>query len=294
MKKILNAMIVMAMLGSAVAALAGHPFVICDIHKKQIMKVDEKGEVVWTYPGPVVHDVWMLKNGNILFAGPATGVVEVTPEKKEVWTYKAEKGQSVLSCQPLPNGDVMIGIEGKPSRIIEVGRDGTVKKTIPLQTKGSIRLARKTHTGAYIVAERKESSIHEYDGDGKLIRVIKSKGAVFMAARLKNGNTLIGTGTGHELVEVDPDRKVAWEVKENDLPGIPIRAAAGFQRLPNGNTVLCNWGGHGHLGKQAQIVEITPEKKVVWQVFDNKKFSTPLHIQLLDVEGDPAKGELER
>ncbi|MBT7068262.1 MAG: hypothetical protein HN919_18340 [Verrucomicrobia bacterium] len=294
MKKILNVVMVLGILFIATTAVAGHPFVICDIHKKQIMKVDEQGDVVWTYPGPKVHDLWMLKSGNILFAGPATGVVEVTPAKEEIWSYKAPKGQSVLSCQPLPNGDVMVGIEGKPSRIIEVGRDGRTKKTITLQTKGPIRLARKTHTGTYIVAERKEPSIHEYDAESRLIRRIPSKGAVFMAARLKNGNTLIGSGTGHELTEVDPKGKVVWAVRENDLPGIPIRDAAGFQRLPNGNTVLCNWGGHGHLGKQAQIVEITPEKKVVWKVFDNQNFSTPLHIQLLDVKGDPAAGELMR
>ena len=274
--------------------VAGHPFVICDIHKKQIMKVDANGEVVWTYPGEKVHDLWALPSGSILFAGPKTGVVEVTPDKKEVWTYKAGKGEAILSCQPLANGDVMVGIQGKPSRIIEVGRDGAVRKSIPLQTKGTIRLCRKTHTGTYLVAERAESSIHEYNGEGELIRRIASKGAVFMAARLKNGNTLIGTGTGHALVEVDPNDKVVWQVGENDLPGIPIRDAAGFQRLPNGNTILCNWGGHGQLGKQAQIVEITPDKQVVWQVFDNEKFATPLHIQLLDVEGDPARGELIR
>jgi len=276
------------------SAAAGHPFVICDIHKKQIMKVDANGKVVWTYPGERVHDLWVLPSGNILFAGPKTGVVEVTPGKKEVWTYRAGKGEAILSCQPLPDGRVMVGIQGKPSRIVEVGRDGALRKTIPLQTKGTIRLARKTHTETYLVAERKESSIHEYDGEGALIRRIASKGAVFMAARLRNGNTLIGTGTGHALVEVDPNDRIVWQVGENDLPGIPIRDAAGFQRLPNGNTVLCNWGGHGHIGKQAQIVEITPDKKVVWQVFDNEKFTTPLHIQLLDIKGDPARGELYR
>ncbi|MBT3381976.1 MAG: hypothetical protein HN742_25700 [Lentisphaerae bacterium] len=279
---------------SGSSAAVGHPFVICDIHKKQIMKVDAAGEVVWTYPGERVHDLWVLPSGNVLFAGPKTGVVEVTPGKKEVWTYRAGKGEAILSCQPLPNGNVLVGIQAKPSRIIEVGRDGTVHRTIPLQTKGAIRLARKTHTGTYIVAERAESSIHEYDREGRLIRRIASQGAVFMAARLKNGNTLIGTGTGHTLVEVDPNDRVVWQVGENDLPSIPIRDAAGFQRLPNGNTVLCNWGGHGHIGKQAQIVEITPDKKVVWQIYDNEKFTTPLHIQLLDVPGDSAKGELVR
>ncbi|MDP6524294.1 MAG: hypothetical protein QGH15_08725 [Kiritimatiellia bacterium] len=273
---------------------AGHPFVICDIHRQEILKVNASGKVTWRYPAPRAHDLWALKGGNILFSGPVTGVVEVTPDKREVWNFRAPKGEHVYACQPLPGGDVMVGIEGKPSRIIEVGRGGEIKKTITLQTKGSIRLSRKTHTGTYLIAERHGESIHEYDSTGKMIRRIASKGKVFMAARLKNGNTLIGTGTGHELVEVDPNDKIVWQVKENDLPGIPIRDAAGFQRLPNGNTVLCNWGGHGHVGKQTQIIEITPKKEVVWKVFRNETFSTPLHVQLLDIPGDPAKGELVR
>jgi len=80
----------------------------------------------------------VLKNGNILFSGPVTGLVEVTPGKKEVWNFRVPKGDRVYSCQPLPGGGVMVGIEGKPSRIIEVGRNGEIKKTITLQTKGAI------------------------------------------------------------------------------------------------------------------------------------------------------------
>jgi len=282
----------------------GHPFVICDIHNAEVMIVNEKGDVTWRYPAPRAHDVWMLKNGNVLFSGPNTGVVEVSMDKKEVWNYKIPSSEgSIYACQPLPNGDVMVGVLGprkgkkkvyNGSRIIEVDRSGKVKKTIRLQTKGPIRLARKTPEGTYLVPSRGDSSIHEYDEESNLIRVIKSKGAVFLAVRLKNGNTVIGNGTGHELYEVDPNDKVVWKVGEHDLPGIPIRDAAGFQRLPNGNTILCNWGGHGHVGKQTQIVEITPEKKVVWKVFRNSVFATPLHIQVLDVKGDPAKGELIR
>ncbi len=276
------------------AAASGHPFVCCDIHKEQIIKVDAQGEVVWTYPAVKVHDLWVLPNDNILFAGPTTEVVEVTPDKKVAWSYKADEKESIFACQPLPGGAVMVGIHGTPSRIIEVGRDGKIQKSITLQTTGTIRLSRKTHTGTYLVADRVESSIHEYDGQGKLIRKIAATGHVYMAVRLKNGNTLIGCGDGHTLIEVDPHDKVVWQIRENDLPGHPIRDAAGFQRLPNGNTVLCNWGGHGHLGQQAQIIEITPDKEVIWQVFDNQKFGTPLHIQLLDVKDDPASGNLFR
>ena len=40
---------------------------------------------------------FVLKNGNILFSGPKTGVVEVTPDKKVVWSYKAEKKQAIYA-----------------------------------------------------------------------------------------------------------------------------------------------------------------------------------------------------
>ena len=58
------------------------------------------------------------------------------------------------------------------------------------------------------------------------------------------------------------------EVKENDLPGNPLRFVAGLQRLPNGNTLICNWGGHGFIGQQPQICEITRDKQVVGEIYD--------------------------
>jgi hypothetical protein len=57
---------------------------------------------------------------------------------------------------------------------------------------------------------------------------------------------------------------------------------------------VCNWGGHGHVGKQPQIFEVTPDKRIVWQVYDYKKFGTISSIQVLDVKGDPAKGKILR
>ena len=56
----------------------------------------------------------------------------------------------------------------------------------------------------------------------------------------------------------------------------------GAQRLPNGNTILCNWGGHGHTSGPA-VLEITPDKKLVWSLtprIQNRVSS----IQILDPE----------
>ena len=136
--------------------------------------------------------------------------------------------------------------------------------------------------------------MRELDADGKVLRNIKVKGNPFVAVRLPNGNTLIACGDGHTLIEVDPQDKIVWRIDENELPGHPLRFVAGVQRLPNGNTIVCNWGGHGHRGKQPHVFEVTRDKKVVWQVYDNKQFRTISSIYMLDVPGDPTKGEILR
>jgi hypothetical protein len=111
---------------------------------------------------------------------------------------------------------------------------------------------------------------------------------------LPNRHLLIALGDGHKVIEVDEKEKVVWELNENDLPEHPLRLMAGFQRLPNGNTVFCNYLGHGHLGKQAHVFELTPDKKVVWSFTDHVNFKTINQIQLLDVKGDVTKGEILR
>jgi hypothetical protein len=66
----------------------------------------------------------------------------------------------------------------------------------------------------------------------------------------------------------------------------------GLQRLPNGNTVMSNWLGHGQLGKGPHLIEVTPEKKVVWTFSEHKSMKSVSSVQLLDVPGDAVKGEI--
>jgi len=69
---------------------------------------------------------------------------------------------------------------------------------------------------------------------------------------------------------------------------------AGCQRLPNGNTIFCNYLGHGHIGEQPMFFELTPDKKIVWSFRDDAHFKTINQIQLLDVPGDVTKVEILR
>ncbi len=272
---------------------ASHPFLCADTRTGSVMKVGRDGEIFWSYSVPQVHDVWGLKNGNVLLASTKLGVQEVSPDKKVVWRYKAGKKDRTYSCQPLSDGAVLVGISGKPNRFIEVNRDGVVTKTVEVKAKGSIRLVRKTKSGNCVVAARSEKKVQVYDTSGALIREIAVPGA-YHAVELDNGNILVGCMDGHMVLEIDPNDKIVWQIAENELHGIPLRTVGGLQRLPNGNTVIINYAGADYIGQQPQIIEVTRDKKVVWQVFDNEQLCTPAHVQLLDLPGDAAAGELYR
>ncbi len=209
----------------------------------------------------------------------------VTRDGQVVWDYSAPVGAEVYTCQMLPNGNVLV-CEGGTKRLVEVDREGRVVVEISIATgvgvHGQFRIARKLSDGAYLVAFWKEGCVKEIAADGSVRRTIGGLGEAYMAQRLPNGNTLIGCGDPHRVVEVDPAGAVVWEVKENDLPGHPLRFAAHVERLTNGNTIICNWPGHGYEGKQPMLVEVTREKKVIWQFDGRDRFRGIIGFQLLD------------
>ena len=262
----------------------GHPFLCADYGGGKVCLVNKEGQIEWEHKARGPQDVWLLANGNILFTH-VKGTMEVTRDKKVVWEYKTAPANEVHACQPLPDGVVMVAESG-PCRLIEVDREGKILKEVKLTTNcknthGQMRGARKLANGNYLVGQYSDGAVREYDAAGKIVWEFKHKNA-FGGLRLPNGNTLISTGDAHKVLEVDPQGKVVWEINENDLPGNPLRFVAGVERLANGNTVICNWGGHGHVGKQPQLVEVAPDKTIVSQLFDNAQFKTISGVCILD------------
>ena len=283
-------------------AQAAHPFLACDYNGGKVSRVSADGKIEWQYECKNPQDIWLLPNGNYLFCF-LTGAVEVTPdaEKKIVWEYKAptDVKNEVHACQPLPDGKVMI-VEVGTSRIIEVDRAGKIAKEIKLTTDPAVKMhnqfrgTRKLANGHYLVCFKGEGKIVELDKDGKVVRELKVPGDPHEVVPVGKGNLLVTCGDGHKVQEFDKDGKVVWELNENDLEGNPLRLMAGCQRLPNGNTIFCNYLGHGFIGKQPQVLEVTRDKKVVWHVEDHVNFKTINQIQLLDVKGNVLKGEILR
>ncbi|MEI6232475.1 MAG: arylsulfotransferase family protein [Planctomycetota bacterium] len=295
----------------------GHRF-IAGQDGKHLAIVDKKGEIEWSYKIGPNHDAHLLANGNILMQTNYQNIIEITPNKENtiVWSYNAakmngnaaedgKKGRpvEVHAFQRLADGNTMI-VESGPSRIIEVDKDGKIAKEIKLTVKNrsthsDTRNARKLENGHYLVAHENDGTVREYDADGKVvweyeIQMGDKKGAgghgpegygnhCYSAIRLPNGNTLIGGGNSHSVIEVNPAKEIVWKLEQNDLPGIQLAWVTQVQALKNGNIIV----GNCHAGdKNPQIIEVTRDKKVVWSFKDFKNFGNSLPVSfVIDSEG---------
>lgn len=292
------------------AADIKHKVLAADYSKKRMAIVSERGSIEWEYPVRDIHDLHMLPNGNILCQDGWTRVIEVNSAKEIVWSYdsstkngNAGKRVEVHAFQRLENGLTMI-VESGPGRILEVDREGQVQKEIPLKrdhpsAHSDTRMARKTKSGTYLVCQERDGFVREYDSDGNVIWEFEvplfgkeRKGGhgveafgnnVYGAIRLENGNTLIGTGNGHSILEVTSEKEIVWSIHQNDLPGIQLAWVTTIAQLPNGNIVF----GNCHAGPEnPQIVEVTRDKKVVWTFKDFEQFGNALPVsQILGVKG---------
>ena len=286
---------------------ATHGHRVLGADKGKVAVVESDGKVSWEYPNPfTVHDLARLPNGNIMFQSGAATVVEVSPEKKVVWSYTSKpkapyKGAiEVHAFQRLADGTTMIAETGN-KRIIEVDKDGTIVKEVPLQvdhphSHRDTRTARKLANGHYLVCHEGDGVVREYDGDGKVVwsyaldlanrpRTPGHDGhgtEVFSALRKADGNTLIAAGNGNRVIEVNPAGKIVWSVEHDELPGIKLCWVSTLALRPNGNLVF----GNCHAGpNNPQAIEVTRDKKVVWTFHDFKTFGNDL-VCVLVLDGD--------
>ena len=276
-----------------------------DDSTRRLAIIAPNGSVEWEMKVSAIHDASVLPNGNILFQQGWTKIIEITPDKKTVWEYDAAKMNGnegkrveVHAFQRLDNGLTMI-VESGPARIIEVDKDGKIQHEIKLKvnhpsTHSDTRLVRKLASGNYLVAHESDGTVREYDGAGKIVWECEvplfgkeRKGghgpeafgnSVFSAARLANGNTLIGGGNGHCVLEVTPQKEIVWKLEQNDLPGITLAWVTRVERLANGNTRF----GNCHAGPDnPQFIEVTKDKKVVWTFKDFKNFGNSMPVQIV-------------
>ena len=222
------------------AGAVRHRILSADSSTERIAIIDEAGKTQWEAKIGPLHDLHMLPSGNVLYQTSWTDLIEVDPSSgKVVWQYhsarqnaKDGKAVEVHAFQRLDSGATLI-VESGRSRLIEVSPEGEVLHTVPLRVSmphphRDTRLVRKLASGNYLVC---------HEGDG-LVR------------------------------EYDPQGKTVWEYAV-PLFGKPRAEGHGVKaygnqcyaalRLANGNTLISTGNGHG-------VLEVTPDKKIVWQL----------------------------
>jgi hypothetical protein len=257
----------------------------------EILRYDEAGAVVWSFPADTARDVWLLPNGNVLFPysvsnglnNAETGAMEVTPDKRMVWQFKTH-GQ-VYSCQRMADGNTLVGAT-QQGRLLVVNPAGEVVKAIAIKNAkaghSSMRNVRALPDGHFLVAEESACAAREYDAEGALLREFKTPYPTYSAIRLPSGHTVACGKTG--ITEFDAAGAVVWELSHAEVPELGIRWFAGLQALPNGNLFICNAGG------KVPFAEISKDKKIVWQADPAVFRTTRGHgIQRLDVPWPPLK-----
>lgn len=255
-----------------------------DYQKKIAAVLDADNNPKWKLPIGDIHDAQPLADGRWLTQTSFGNVVELDADGKEIWRFDAGKTDAggpieIHAFRRLPNGLTMIAQSGA-ARIIEVDRDKKIVHSIPLSVPNpdphrDTRLVRPTPNGNYIVAHEALGLAREYDRAGKIVWEYNVGSKLYSVMRLANGNTLIGTGDGHRVIEVDPDKQIVWELKQGDIPGVTLAWITMVERLENGNTWIVNC----HAGPDnPQILEVTPDKKLAWSFKDFERFGNALPV----------------
>jgi hypothetical protein len=183
-------------------------------------------------------------------------------------------------------------------RVVNI-RTNAVEKELPLTVKnpasthGQFRHARLTANGTLLVAHMDLSKVVEYDANGKELWSFPGTG-VWGVTPLESGNVLITDKVG--VREVTRRGDAVWSWTQADAPEVKFSNLQQAWRLPNGNTVINNWGNewNGKLGTETlQAIEVTPEKKVVWVLkqWSEPNFGPATTIQFLDGPLADAKPE---
>lgn len=256
----------------------------------RLLLIDSVGKQRWSCKAGNCADVWMLPNGNVLFANGS--VIEVDPRTDQVvFTYTPEetKGGGSYACQRLEKGITLVA-ENSAGRIVEVDPAGKVifSLNLPLTKPANhhnFRMVRKLKNGNYLVCHSGQKTVREYTPKGKVVFQVKVPDIAFSAVRLPDGNTMVGHINA--ITEFDPKGNTVWDFKpKRDLPGLNLGMICGLHVQPSGNIAM---GFYRILkeGNGAEFLEITREKKLVWKYLSAKPPRARMGIQVLDAKGKP-------
>lgn len=238
-----------------------------------LVEVDWDNNLVWKHRTPAInHDFYRLENGNTMYVKyvavpediknkvkggiPGTelnGVMwadalsEVTPEGKVVWEWLPWERMD-------PDIDVICSLEYRG--------EWTHMNTCTILPDGNI-LSSFRQTNTICIIEKTTGNIIWRWGREEL-------GHQHEPTMLDNGNILVFDNGTHRfcsqdldyysrVLEINPvSNNIEWEYKDDPPSEFYSAVAGGAQRLPNGNTLICE-------SLSGRIFEVTHDCQIVWE-----------------------------
>jgi hypothetical protein len=241
-----------------------------------LIEADWDGNIVWKYEDPSIHshDFFRMKNGNSL-------ITKFVPVPNDV-ARKVEGGYPGAEIK----GGVMYG-----DAIQEISAEGEVvwewvsyEHLDPrLDSLGPICMPTfwplfnslvELSDGNIMVCSPQVSNIYIIDKSTGEIKWRWGKGSISFPhnpTMLDNGNILVFDNGRHvradrmfppdfsRIVEVNPNTdEIEWQYKASNPVDFYSTYLAGCQRLPNGNTLICE-------GAMGRIFEVAPSGELAWE-----------------------------
>lgn len=236
----------------------GH-LLISDILRKRVIELNDSGQIVWQLGGKDKDDSFSpynairLRSGTTLVTDSDNDrVVEFTKSGVVYWELTDREGfrdlylRRPVQAIRLLNGNTLIVDQGN-HRVFEVNHlDKIVWQYGITSTVGCSE--NKLYSPSYV-------------------------------QRLANGNTLITDTDNHRVIEIDSDDKIVWQygnVKNKLGSGYgegrdQLNAPMFASKLENNNVLIVDTGNF-------RVLEVNPEKQVVWHFSTEVSKGSPINI----------------
>ncbi len=241
-----------------------------------IVEVDMAGKVLWSYEVPLksgeraggMEVEWVPASDTILYT-TFSGVYEVDRGGRIVWSHRAPSSHD---ADRLANGNTLVvwgwGEDSSAPEVREVSPAGAVvwqwqaakhlkgeKRLDPREGFSHANAAVRLANGNTLVSLRNFQMLVEVAPSGEIVWKLGNLIAnPHNPEVLPNGNILLNLRGPEVIREYTPAGKVVWSYAPNpdDIFGVRHNL-----RLANGNTLLV---------ASNKIVEITPQRQIVWQL----------------------------
>jgi hypothetical protein len=246
----------------------------------RVAELDWDGRVLWQYEDPALHhDHCRLRNGNTMvlrwapvpseMAARVQGGVPGTEHHGVLW------GDELAEVTPA--GDMVW--EWRSYEAFDPGEDAIC----PLEYRhewSHCNAVEETADGGLAVSFRYLNTIGIVDRASGAFRWKWGRGEVSHQhdpTELESGNILlfdnglhrVGGNDRSRAVEVDPrNNRIVWQYLANPESSLYSRNISGTQRLPNGNTLICE-------GDCGRLLEVTTNGEVVWEFHNPFFFNIP-------------------